>query len=111
VPRNDDGAVDAYRYALWSLYLRLAATWLLRGASVRRVHSYGSGKYLNEKGVCVTREMPSTYTATHRRYYLAHQDTLRPKQREASAAYYAANRAHILEARKARRQAQRLTHL
>ena len=53
--------------------------------------------------------MPSTYTATHRRYYLAHVDTLRPKQRAVSAAYYAANRAHILEARKARRQAQRLT--
>ena len=51
--------------------------------------------------------MPSTYTASHRRYYLANLESLRQKQREASALYYAANRSRILASRKARRQAHR----
>lgn len=55
--------------------------------------------------------MPSTYTASHRRYYVANLEAIRRKQRDASALYYAANRTLILAARKARRQAQHLTHL
>lgn len=46
--------MDAYRYAFRPWHLWLAATCLLRGCRLHR--SFGHGKYLNEKGVCVCRE-------------------------------------------------------
>lgn len=55
--------------------------------------------------------MPSTYTDAHRRYYNANLDTLRQKQREASATYYAEHREVILAQRKAKRLARRLLGL
>lgn len=53
----------------------------------------------------------STYTDRHRRYYNAHAETIRAKQRERAAVYWATHKDAILAARKARRQALRLTHL